>query len=93
VVALDKKKVFSNIKKKQEEGVNENKTKHTQVARAVHNDEHVCCGQHKFEHVRETSYLGSQMNQTNSFSSEIQARIFRGNQCCYAYGKLIKSNH
>ena len=46
-----------------------------QVARAVHNDVHLCCGQHKFEHVKEISYLGSQMNQINSISSEIQARI------------------
>jgi hypothetical protein len=34
-----------------------------QVARVVHNDEHLCCGQHKFEHIEEISYLGSQMNQ------------------------------
>ena len=62
-----------------------------QVARAVRNDEHLCCGQHKFEHVKEISYAGSQMNQTNSISSEIQARIFSGNRCYYAYGKLMKS--
>ena len=31
------------------------------------------------------------MNQTNSISSEIQARIFSGNRCYYAYGKLMKS--
>jgi hypothetical protein len=62
-----------------------------QVARAVHNDEHLCCGQHKFEHVKEIFYLGSQMNQTNAISSEIQARILSGNRCCYAYGKLMKS--
>jgi hypothetical protein len=71
--------------------VNENKTKYMQVARAVHNDEHLCCGQHKFEHVKEISYLGSQMNQTNSISSEIQARLLSGNRCYYAYGKLMKS--
>ena len=43
--------------------VNEDKTKYMQVARVVHNDEHLCCGQHKFEHITEISYLGSQMNQ------------------------------
>jgi hypothetical protein len=43
--------------------VNENKTKYMQVARVVHNDEHLCCGQYEFEHL------------TNSISSEIQARI------------------
>jgi hypothetical protein len=58
--------------------VNENKTKYMQVVRAVSNDEHLCCGQHKFEHVKEISYLGSQMNQTNFISSEIQARILGG---------------
>ena len=68
--------------------VNENKTKYMQVARVVHNDEHMCCGQYKFEHVKEISYLGSQMKQTNSISSEIQARILSGNPCYYAYGKL-----
>jgi hypothetical protein len=31
------------------------------------------------------------MNQTNSISSEIQARILSGNRCYYAHGKLIKS--
>jgi hypothetical protein len=31
------------------------------------------------------------MNQTNSISNEIQARILSENQCHYAYGKLIKS--
>jgi hypothetical protein len=49
------------------------------------------CVVEKYEHVKEFSYLGSQMNQTNSISSEIQARILRGNQCYYAYGKLMKS--
>jgi hypothetical protein len=71
--------------------VNENNTKYMQVARAVHNDKHLCCGQHKFECVKEISYLGSQMNQTNSISSEIQARLLSGNQCYYAYGKVMKS--
>jgi hypothetical protein len=71
--------------------VNENRTKYMQVARAVHNDEHLCCGQHKFEYVKKISYLGSQMNETNSISSEIQARILSGNRCFYAYGTLMKS--
>ena len=62
-----------------------------QVARAVLNDEHLCCGMYKFEHVKELPYVGSQMNQTNSISSEIQARILSGNRCYYAYGKLMKS--
>jgi hypothetical protein len=61
------------------------------VARAVPYDEHLCCGQHKFEHVKEFSYLGSQINQTKSISNEIKPRILSGNRCCYAYGKLIKS--
>jgi hypothetical protein len=64
--------------------VNEDTTKYMQVARVVHNDEHLCCGQHKFEHITEISYVGSQMNQFNSISSEIQARILSGNQCYYA---------
>jgi hypothetical protein len=71
--------------------VNENNTKYMQIARVVHNDEHMCCGQNKFEHVKEMSYPSSQMNQTNSISSEIQARFLSGNQCFYVYGKLLKS--
>jgi hypothetical protein len=57
-----------------------------EVMRTVVNGEHLRCGKHEFEHVKEFSYLGLQMNQTNSISSEIQARILSGNRCCYAYG-------
>jgi len=39
--------------------VNENKTKYMQVARAVFNDEHLCLGKYKFEHLKEFSYVGS----------------------------------
>jgi predicted RNase H-related nuclease YkuK (DUF458 family) len=90
------KDTFSSIEKEARRRgllVIENRTKYMQVVRAVHNDGHMCCGQHKFEHVKEISYLGSQMNQTNSISSEIQARIPNGNWCYYAYAKLneIKS--
>ena len=42
--------------------VNENGTKYMQVARAVLNDAHLCHGKYKFEHVKEFSYLGLQMN-------------------------------
>ena len=62
-----------------------------EVMRAVVNGKHLCCGKHEFEHVQEFSYLGSQMNQTNSTSSEIQARILSRNRCYYACGKLMKS--
>jgi hypothetical protein len=68
-----------------------NKTKYMEVTRTVVNGEHPRCGKHEFEHVKEFSYLGSQMNQTNSISSEIQARILSGNRCYYAYVKLMKS--
>jgi hypothetical protein len=64
--------------------VSENKTTYMQVARAVLNDENLCCGKYKFEHVKEFSCPGSQMNQITSNSSEIQARILSGNQCYYA---------
>ena len=37
-----------------------------QVARAVPNNEHLCCGHHKFEQVKEFFYLGCQMNHTKS---------------------------
>jgi hypothetical protein len=71
--------------------INENKTKYMEVTRTVLNGEHLRCEKHEFEHVKEFSYLGSQMNQTNSISSKIQARILSGNRCYYAHGKLIKS--
>jgi hypothetical protein len=58
--------------------INENKTKYMEVTRTVVTGEHLCCGKHEFEHVKEF-YLGLQMNQTNSISSEIQARILSGN--------------
>jgi hypothetical protein len=35
--------------------------------------------------------LGSQLNQTNSTSSEIQANIISGNRCYYSYGAVMKS--
>jgi len=88
------KDTFSNIEQEARKRgllVNGNKTKYMQVTRAVHNDELLCCGQHKFEHVKEISYLSSQMNQTNSISSETQARILSGDRYYYAYGKLMKS--
>jgi len=61
------------------------------VTRAASISDHLCCGKYEFEHVKELTYLGSQLNQTNSTSSEIQARFVSGNCCYYAYGKLMKS--
>jgi len=71
--------------------INEDKTKYMEVTRAESNSGHLRCGKYEFEHVKVFSYLGSQLNQTSSTSSEIQARILSGNRCCYAYGKLMKS--
>jgi len=61
-----------------------------EVTRIVVNGDHLRCGKHEFEHAKEFSYLGSQLNQTNSTNSEIQARILSGCRY-YAYGKLMKS--
>jgi len=71
--------------------VNENKTKYMEVTRTVVNGNHLQCGKYEFEHVKELSYLDSQLNQTNSTNCEIQARIISGNQCCYSCGALMKS--
>jgi len=71
--------------------INENKTKYMEVTRIASNSDHLHCGKYEFEHVKEFTYLGSQLNQTNSTSSEIQARILSRNCCYYAYGKLMKS--
>jgi hypothetical protein len=42
-----------------------------EVTRTVVNGNHLECGKHKFEHVKELSYLGSQINQINSANCEI----------------------
>jgi hypothetical protein len=55
--------------------VNETKPHYMQVATAGPTEEYLCCGKCDFEHIKEFSYLGSQTNQTNSISNEIQARI------------------
>jgi hypothetical protein len=62
-----------------------------EVARAASNSDHLRRGKYEFEHVKEFNYLGSQLNQTDSTSSEIQARIVSGNRCYRAYGRLMKS--
>ena len=62
-----------------------------QVTRAASNSDHLHCGKYEYEHVKEFTYRGSQLNHTNSTSSDIQARILSGNRCYYAYGKLMKS--
>jgi len=72
-------------------GVNENKTKYMEVTRAASNSDHLRCGKYEFEHVKEFNYVGSQLNEINSSSTEIQAKILRGNRCHYAFGKLMKS--
>ena len=61
------------------------------VTSAASNSDHLRCEKYEFEHVKQFNYLGSQLNQTNSTSSEIQARILSRNHCYYAYGKLMKS--
>jgi len=71
--------------------VNENKPKYMEVTRIVVNGDYLRCEKHEFEHAKEFSYLGSQLNQTNSTNSETQTRILSGNRCYYAYGKLMKS--
>jgi hypothetical protein len=62
-----------------------------EVTRAASNSEHLRCGKYEFEHVKEFTYLGSQLNQINSTRSEIQTRILSGNRFYYAYEKLMKS--
>jgi hypothetical protein len=71
--------------------INENKTKFMEVTRTVVNGEHLQCGKYKFEHVKKLSYLGTQLNLTNSTSCEVHARILSGNSCYYSCGKLMKS--
>jgi hypothetical protein len=71
--------------------INENKTKYMDVRRAASNSDHLRCGKYEFEQVKEFTHLGSQLNQTNSISSENQTRILSGYRCYCAYGKLMKS--
>ena len=71
--------------------INENKTKYMEITRTVVNGNHLQCGKYEFKRVKELSYLGSQLNQTNSANCEIQARIISGNRCYYSCGTLMKS--
>ena len=59
------KDVLDNIESEARERgliVNENKTKYMEVTRTVVNGNHLRCGKYEFEHVKELSYLGSQLN-------------------------------
>src|SRR5215469_11483689 len=88
------KDALGNIESKARERcllINENKTKYMEVKRTVVNGNHLQCGKYKFEHVKEVSYLDSQLNQTNSTNCEIQARIISGNRCYYSCGAQMKS--
>jgi hypothetical protein len=58
--------------------INENKTKYIEVTRAASNSDRLHCEKYEFEHVKEFTYLGSQLNHINSTS---QARILSGNRC------------
>jgi len=62
-----------------------------EVTRTVINGNHLQCREYEFEHVKELSYLGSQLNQINSTICEIQGRIINGNRCYYSCGALMKS--
>jgi hypothetical protein len=44
--------------------VNESKTKYMEITRAARNSDHLRCGKYEFVHVKEFTYLGSQLNQT-----------------------------
>jgi hypothetical protein len=68
--------------------INKNKTKLMEETRTAVNGEYLQCGKYKFEHVKELSYLGTELNQTNSTICEIHARILSGNRCYYSCGKL-----
>ena len=62
-----------------------------EVTRMVVNGDNLQCGKHESEHVKEFSYLGSQLNQTNFTNFEIQTRILRGSRRYYANKKSMKS--
>jgi len=50
--------------------MNANKTKYMEVTRAASNSYRLRCGKYESEHVKEFTYLGSQLNQISSTSSE-----------------------
>ena len=62
-----------------------------EVTRTVVNGNHLQCREYEFKHVKELSYLGSQLNQINSTNCEIRVRIISGNRCYYSCGVLMKS--
>jgi len=59
--------------------INENKTKYMGVTRTVVNGNHLQCREYEFEHVKELSCLGSQLDQINSnnlkYKQELLAEI------------------
>ena len=57
--------------------INENKTKYMEVTRTVVNGNHLQCRENEFEHVKELSYLGSQLNQINSTNCEITSKNYQ----------------
>ena len=71
--------------------INEKKTKYMEVTRIAVNGDHLQCGIHIFEQVKQLSYLGTQINQLNSANCEIQARIISVNRCYYACRALMRS--
>ena len=67
------------------------KAKYIETTRTSCNRHSLQFESHELEHGSKFSYLGSQINSTNTTGNDIQARTLNGNQCHNAYSKLIKS--
>lgn len=73
--------------------INENKTKYMTMSRRANrrNRQNYTIGDYNFEGVKEFTYLGTQLNNTNLISTCIQERIQAANRCYYANAKMLKS--
>ncbi|CAG9838002.1 unnamed protein product [Diabrotica balteata] len=71
--------------------INEAKTKYMTVKRITNNENNITIDNYIIERVDAFTYLGTEINQKNSVSSDINARISSGNRIYYANKRLMTS--
>ncbi|GFW45142.1 putative endonuclease-reverse transcriptase [Trichonephila clavipes] len=72
--------------------INENKTKYMPCTKSSFNKSHFKIEEYSFEVVDSFTYLGSEINNRNYCTTEIQKRITMTNRCLNGIRKYIKSN-
>ncbi|CAG9839575.1 unnamed protein product [Diabrotica balteata] len=71
--------------------INEAKTKYMTVKRITDNENNITIDNYTIKRVDAFTYLGTEINQKNSVSNEINASISSGNRTYYANKRLITS--